>query len=55
MIVNANYTWFKCLECDSITKILPGEKFENAEAIAKKFKCECSVATQKQKVKRNAT
>jgi len=49
MRVNANYTWLKCLECGDIVKFLPGEKFKNAEELANKFKCECSIVAQKQK------
>lgn len=41
MKVNANYTWIKCKECESITKILPGQLFESPEDFIKLFKCEC--------------
>lgn len=55
MRVNANYTWLKCLECGDIAKILPGQKFENSEALAKTYECGCTKVKQKTKGKQNAT
>lgn len=40
-MINANYTWFKCEECGTINRILPGEKFDAIEDLAKILKCEC--------------
>jgi len=53
MKVNANYTWIKCNECGYITKILPGQKFDNREDFAKLYECECQPKLKKRV--RNAT
>ena len=57
MKVNANYTWIKCQECNTITKILPGQTFSKPEDFAKLFECECKVEKPKtrKKVVKNAT
>jgi hypothetical protein len=41
MRVNANYTWMKCDNCSHIVKIIPGQKFESKEDLAKLFECDC--------------
>lgn len=51
-MVNANYTWFKCMKCGAINKVLPGQKFETAEDFVKLLECDCKVEVVKPKSKK---
>jgi hypothetical protein len=58
MKVNANYSWIKCLECNKITKILPGQTFRTAEDFTKLSECDCVEEKPKRtrkKVEKDAT